>query len=414
MKITRLLSLIVIVVALVGLTGCDDILEAFYPEFGDQGGDGQFEIGIDVAIDFPEDGTFADPMIGAYVEDINTNDPIDVAFIWPFWNWDENGDVTLTGYIDFFGIPDGEYRVIVWLERTGEDGGNGYPDPGEPARDAEYETADGYYDTIFRFPNAADRKRIEASAFLSIFEGEPKNHDFKIFGDGFVLDVDDSVTTKQFSVEPWDPELSHYGVNWRIVGRDTYAWYAEQYIDDQASTWPYFDVNLSTLPEGDYWLEVDVFYDDGWVEPERFPIRKIDEAGDGTDYDIDVAIYSVTSDPWYLDSNTTYQIMFDIFDGNGTNVRSGDLYVAPNEFGDLIVTIPSHSYNRSGGLDDIDWLQLVIDFPNGEGIEGTQGPEDLYLVSPLALSLDESGDTDPALFLWFDKYDLRPVFDDGM
>jgi|SaaInl7_200m_RNA_FD_contig_31_2335371_length_1939_multi_23_in_0_out_0_2 hypothetical protein len=433
MKLKKILGLLIIVVALFGFTGCDDILEIWFEDelSGHIGGDGGGEngIGVWVEIIIPPGEEVDDPQIAARVEELRDFNASEFEetysfqnVIWPNWDWTNEGELILSGYIELYGIPSGtqeepaEYKVIVWMERTtGDNAFNEFPDFDEPAIDAEYERADGSRDTVFRFPNAVGSWiEAEANLFFIGGGGEPMNHDFRAKGP-FIVDVFSTETIQQYEITPRDPGLidTYSSINWRIVGRDDFAWYAEANVNSNAAEYPAFNVDLSNLTDGegnfverDYWIEFEVFYDDGWVEYKKLPLRVVQEASAGVYYDLYLSIWGVTYDPWYLDSSTQYRIWYDIFDADGATGYSGELFETPNEYGDFELDFSGIPYNSSAGIDGIDRIRLIIDMND----DGLVGPEDLRIHTPLVLSYDESGYSPPSTWIWLEGWDLRPVY----
>jgi hypothetical protein len=91
-KKLALTGLAIVLVALVTLSGCDAILEAFYPEYGERAGGGN-AIGLWVEISVPG-GEIGDPQIAAIVEDAWTGEVVVQELVWPGWNWDSAGNLS--------------------------------------------------------------------------------------------------------------------------------------------------------------------------------------------------------------------------------------------------------------------------------------------------------------------------------
>lgn len=133
MKKRQAAIIVALIAALLALSGCADaILEVFYPEFAPDSG-GESVISIWVEFNMYEDqlsGT------GQYVAgqliDTTTSEVVFQAGMDPFWHYigdKYNPYWHIEGNLDFYGVKDGEYWVLVWLEQ----GGNNQPfGPGEP------------------------------------------------------------------------------------------------------------------------------------------------------------------------------------------------------------------------------------------------------------------------------------------
>ena len=142
---------ILLVAGLLLLSGCDAILEVFYPEFAfDKGGNNVISIwtGFDM---YPGQLSTGSQYIIARLLETGTDDVVREIAIDPFWHWIEEKNNLywqLEGNLDFYGVEDGEYRVVVWLEQSGDDNPNG---PNEPSVNA-VNTADG--SVYFSLPSA--------------------------------------------------------------------------------------------------------------------------------------------------------------------------------------------------------------------------------------------------------------------
>ena len=210
----KLFGLIAIALLIFTLSGCDAILEAFYPEYAERfGGGGSGGNNITIFVEVIPGENVVDPQIAVVVIDRFTDEFITDAFVWPFWNWDENGDLFFTANVELFNIPGDtnnprEYRVVAWLERTQDEMGNwignGFPDPEEPQREAEwFPLGPGTEpDTGFRFPNEANTNWIEGKAFLEVFEGDIVNRDFYLDGQR-ILNTNELIDNPTFDVRAY-------------------------------------------------------------------------------------------------------------------------------------------------------------------------------------------------------------------
>ena len=446
MKITKILGLLVIFVALISLVGCgelgDQILEIWFEDDlaghigGGDGGDNGIGVWVEIEIPGDVDSSSINPQIGARVEAVRAPREFTVMqtgteegfttsnFVWPNWDWNDAGDPILTGYVELYGIPDGtaeepaEYKVIVWLERTqGEGHPNGDFDPNEPRIDASYERTDEggntFYDNIFRFPNKAQSGWVEAEAYLQYFEGgdEFVNYDYKVLGE-FVVDVfDTTATTQRYEVAPFDTGLEFDRIEWNIIDRNSWEWIAGGDATSNQSIFPEFDVDISNLgtEERDFWLEIIVFFVDGPGQPKKLPLRKVDEAPNNVDFPLYLDIWGAAYEPWNFSTTESYTVWSRIKKSDGTIAIDFPPFDASlNEYGDFAFDFEYLSYNASGGgLDGIDRLIIVIDADKN----GERSPGDARLVSPIILStfeanLEPVGNT----FIWFEGWDLQPYY----
>lgn len=423
MKLRKILGFLIILIALFGFTGCDDILEIWFEDelegyIGGDGGDNG--IGVWVEIVIPPGDTAIDPQIAARVEelrDFNSSEYTETFayqnVIWPNWDWTENGDLILSGYIELYGIPSGtaevpaEYRVMVWLERTtGENPSNGYPDFDEPMMDAEYFDASGNPDTVFRFPSNLG-KWVEAEAHLEFFTGgaEPRNFNFKVNGT-FVIDPFDLASTvRQFDVRPGDPELldqMEY-IDWTIVDRWTWGWQASGTVASNEFGFPTFDVDLGALPEGDYWIEFDVSFADGWAY-RKLPLRVGNEAN-ATVFDLHFSIWGATNPPLNFNGSESYTMWYEMFNEAGPTGYANSMEISPDDWGDFELDFGGILYSPSTSINGLDWMRITIDHNNNDVIDDG----DWRIAAPVVLMQFET-ETDPFTHIWFDAEDMRPVF----
>jgi len=119
-------SIAAIVILLV-FSGCDAVLEVFYPEFAYGKGDVSV-ISIWAQIDmYPGELSGSSQYIAGRVIDMDSSEVVRELGVEPRWNWIEEKNLIywrLEGNLDFSGIEDGEYEIMVWLEQNGD--GNPY------------------------------------------------------------------------------------------------------------------------------------------------------------------------------------------------------------------------------------------------------------------------------------------------
>ncbi len=247
--------MVMLVVSLLLFTGCDQILEAFYPEYGDTGGRSgdntiQIRVDLDRALGDANTEIWAklEYAFGDY-ENENRDLFLYDQSAWPMIEWDDKGEPKYYVNFDFWGLEDAEYRVIVWVDK---DPKNWVPDWDEPQMEAVWEYPEypddpnNEYmitDNIFRFPNSMQTNWINAYAFLG--GGARVDHSFNVFGD-FVINSSDR-NSREFRAETVDPAQKYWELHVNIYdenmgwidGRD--EWYPEP----QNNGAVFFDFNKS-------------------------------------------------------------------------------------------------------------------------------------------------------------------------
>ncbi|MFP4363029.1 MAG: hypothetical protein ACLFR1_04100 [Spirochaetia bacterium] len=147
----KIFLLITVVTIIIAFTGCDQILEAFYPEFS-EGGGGNNTIEIFIALPEEDEATWSSPIIANLMVEWSDGEVSDTyRERWADWHWDDEQQAEIPGVRFIFqNLPDGEYRVELFQDRNK----NGYWDDNEPFTEAlaEYESDDGELtDPVFRF-----------------------------------------------------------------------------------------------------------------------------------------------------------------------------------------------------------------------------------------------------------------------
>jgi len=403
MKKTKLFGSIAILVVLT-LSGCDAILEAFYPEFGENfGGSGGNNIRVFVEVKPGIDP--GDPQIAVLLENRQTDEVSHIQTVWPFWNWDESGDLFLTANVEIFNVPDGEYRVVAWLERTtGDNAYNGFPDSDEPQREAEwYPPGSSEPTNSFYFPNESGNF-IEAEAFLQVFEGAAVDHNFNMTGE-LILNIDD-LGLENYVVSPVDTNLTIAELWFSLWGPTSDGGYGEAdsgYVPggNTAS----FSIDYNNQPEGWYWLDVSVQFSDGWSEYRGSEIRILrNEAAASLDYYVDVVISDVQ---WslYIDEGQTVDYKWGIRVPGalvGTEVGRGELTVVNDQ---IVFSTTQLNYNPTeyiDGTDGVDMLAIKID-TNSDDVW------DYEVEKPLGVSTGDLPATD-TVSLWIWSGDFRQIF----
>jgi len=400
MKKTKLFGSIAILVVLT-LSGCDAILETFYPEFGQnlgEGGGNNIRVFVEV---IPGIDT-VDPQIAVLLENRQTDEVSQIQTVWPFWNWDESGELFLTANVEIFNVPDGEYRVVAWLERTtGANPYNGFPDSDEPQREAEwYPPGSSEPTNSFYFPNEGGNF-IEAEAFLEVFEGAAADHNFNMTGE-FILNIG-GLTSENYVVSPVDTNLTITELWFTLWG--PYGEAASGYVPegDTAS----FSIDYNNQPEGWYWLDVSVQFSDGWSEYRGSEIRILsNEAAASLDYYVDVVISDVQ---WalYIYEGETVDYKWGIRYAGTDDVTEqgrGELTVVNDQ---IVFSTTQLDYNPTESTDGTDGVDML-----GIKIDGDRdGKWDYYIEKPLGVSTDDLwGTGNDTVSLWIWSGDFRQYF----
>jgi len=414
MKKIKLFGLVAILIVSFAFTGCDAILEAFYPEFRTNfggGGDGGNNITIFVEV-IPGTDVEGDPQIAVLVEDRWSGERITDAFVWPFWNWNQDGKLFFTANVELFGIPGDadnprDYRVVAWLENTIDGSGNwianGSPDYDEPLRDAEwFPFDDGVSTPDFSFPNEANTNWIYGEAFLEVFEGTMLNREFGITGQR-VLNVGElanvtHIDTRSYSFTPAESTLTITEVWYTLWGP----------TGEEASGYVYtptINIDYSGAIADHYWLDVEVVYDDGWWEHKGFPIRILNaEEPDGHSYQANINIFNTQDWPLNLPDGSVVNYQYTIKDETDGNELK-NTGIATITAGELKFSIPALSYDSTvhmGSSDGVDILRIRLDTDGN-------GTYDFVTRVPLGISENDHTAGNPYPFhIW--AGDLRFMF----
>jgi hypothetical protein len=164
-KIRIALPLLVIITALFAFTGCDAILEVFYPEFATaKGGNisiwAQFEM---QPSEISSNNVYIYGQIidtstksGGVVRELETEPVL-------YYVEEKSGSYWIVeGNLDFLDIEDGNYEVLVWLEQTGDDEPSGQNEP------SEYAKRNDTGDTVFSFPGTSASEWLYGEVFVPL------------------------------------------------------------------------------------------------------------------------------------------------------------------------------------------------------------------------------------------------------
>ena len=434
MKRMKIFGILVILLSLLAFTGCDEILEAFYPEFGEGGANsGTYQIGVWAEIIIPagEPIPAGTPMIGAKVVDAWSGDPEPVAqaYISANLGFNDAGDTIFSTYIELFLSDEGEYRVVVW----GETDGNRQPDWDEPAtdaawwhQDADIQPEGGFWDNIFMFwtddPEYSPWREGEAIIWLG-GDGAAPNYQFNVGGQ-FVLDEYDT-GDKTYTIGTADPNKTISDFSWDLYD-SAYGWVTGQWVplntpSDTAS----FTVSGAAIPKtgvahtsGWYWLEVNMTYSDGTYRYKRYQMRIIDEASAGTSMNVVINIWDADWEPMFLGAGSSYDVQVMVINSvTGTEVITPRVIAATvdnaSAFGRLQVTTAAAgftlSYNATDysdnglapGASGINVIEVIVDATN----DGNFGPGDFLRRFPISLDDADLG----TLTIETNGWDFQPI-----
>ena len=417
MKNLKILGFVVVALLVVALTGCDAILETFFPAFGERGDDsgGNNAVGVYVEIVIPE--TIDDPPpIKAIMEDAWTFEQIDLQVIYsPAYNWDENGNTILSGFLEFYNVPKGEYTIVVWLESSTDNDWYDWDEPWDfavwfPTGNSEE------WDNIFRFPNENDSNWIDGEAILN-FEvgGEIINYDFHVDGP-FLLDIDEwgANNEAQYTVFSADSNNTFFAIDWVLLDSDEFFLDGDfKFLTESDNTQDFkvrFDSlsldELETDGGADLWLEVLVTYDDFGEEMKRYPVYIGDEASLFTTFDITLNIRQLGSDPLFLDNGDSFDLQVSRFDSSGFLLDEWNPNVTVDS-GKIDISDSNWLYNPDPFYD---WVVVIIDY-NQDGDFGPDydsgEPPDFYLEVPVALAQRHILG---GLTINYDARHLKPLF----
>lgn len=435
----KIFGILAVLLALLAFTGCDEILEAFYPEFGEGGtNSGTYGIGIWAEIVIPAGEPIPDgqPMIGAKAVDAWSGDPEPLAEAYVAANWDytPEGDTIFSAYIELYLGDEGDYRVIVW----GESDNNRQPDWDEPATDAVWYHADasitegGFWDNIFSFwaddTEYGPWRDGEALIWTEGGEGGAPNYHFRVNGQ-MVINRHDT-GSKAFDIKTDDANKQISDFSWDLYDA-SYGWLMGQWVPlTTASSEASFTISETDITQtsvggpyaqGWYWLEVNMTFSDGTYRYKRYQIRVIDEVTTGTSFDVVVNISDADWDPMYLSAGSAYDVQIKVFNkaagpdsvtpvalsatvDNATNY--GRLQVSTAAAG-LGLSYNATDYTDLGSPVGIDVIEIVVDSTN----DGAFGPGDFK--RRFGLSLDYADDDhDPGNYLLTIEtsgWDFQPI-----
>ena len=431
MKKMRLFTIIVSLLVLLAFSGCDAILEAFYPEFtaGGAAGGGENGISVWVEIQLPAEGLPADvdPKIGGILLNLN-NDVFDEVFMYPEWNWDDAAATwSLSTNIDFYGVAgDEEYQVLVWLELNDD-----YePNWGEePQAFAEWVTwddankADIPMGPRFPFPNDEGLTWLNGGAFVPFFSGGAAfDPVFKLKGEFTVHSPSPSVEV--YTVKPRDGTrmIQEFAAD---IYTSSGTWITREYDTSVNAASTKFSFNYGAidelgpgaLPEDDYFLEVWVLYQDGTEFFRAYPLRVLKEAALSTSYNLNVYLEGLDGWPHEIPKDVNYFVEATIFSPDGLGnlvpgeVKENHVFYSSSAFNlpveaSLFPNLSSLSYNPSknsgSSSTPTDWIRIRVDISGtADVIDGA----DLELMWPISLSTTEAG----GLKMYAGSWDMVPL-----
>ena len=427
MKTLRRIGILVIVTLAFAFTACDDILEVFYPDFAENPDELNFGIGINVRIELPEEEAAASgvsgkqveiPLIAGFVEDANSGEPLfPPKMKEPDWWWEDGKNILETRF-EFRIKQEGEFRVPIWLEKHGND----YPEWDEPFITAAWERPDGagemFWTDIFDFWEGQEPMWIEGFAMIGF---ERVNYNFRMRSaeageSSFVIEVVDPDKERAYKIITVDENQYFIQRTWRLFDwslegdgdPETDPLLAEDTRNYDGVGSEIFTIDYGpdgiNLAGGDFWLEVELFYEDGGFSTQAFPVRIIYQTFDGASYDLHVNIEDTFADPLRLIEIESYPVLVRIFLNDGTFVEEvGVAGVSPNNEGLLTIDVLNLTYKESTPLDvSLEFAWIVLDVA-GEGF----GDGDFSLWIPLAV-----GSGEPDLMLNYHSRMMRPLFGD--
>jgi PKD repeat protein len=404
-------------------SGCDAILEAFYPDEtagGSQGG-GENGISVWVEIEIPAEGLGElEPIIGAVlVEPLEPgvqSEPTPVGgtydnaeFVIPDWTYDDVATTwILTASVDFYGLVDDDYQVLVWLETTGDYKPAPVFEGTEPRATAIWvwwDEDDMPQDKgdVFMFPNEFQAKWLEGYAFIPLIgAGGQLDPVFYIDGE-FTMDTD-GLGQRTYTAAPRDGARQIAEIDANIYTKDWSTWITGFYDWDVHAGSTVFSFNYNNIPElggpitaGDYWIDVWVMYGDGTNFWRTYPLRVIDEAASGAAVNMDVFISDLADWPFYLQADKSYPVRVQIIRNGsilGNQTSSADVFlgsastyfeVLDTNFSVLQLSYAPSSYNNTGNTND--WVRVMIDVDANGTIDGA----DLVLNWPIGIAATEVG-----------------------
>ena len=382
MKKARIIGLIAILTVLVTLSGCDAILEAFFPEYGEKfGGDGQYAVGVWVEIT-TSPSEVGDPQLAGRLEYEWGGEAVantTTSLRWPEWNWKPDGSLALSGYLEFYGIPEGRYRIAIWLEESG----NTWPDWNEQVFYARWMYNNQEQD-VFEFPNDQKMTWIDASAIVNL----SANYAFSMSGQ---LIIDSAyLGPRSYFVETADPNQRFVGYSWDIYDSVGY-WMNGMWYDTASVQNANFEIDTTGLTNGYYRVEMWLLYQDGTYVNRSFPLRILTEAANNTPYYLDIYVYGVENEPMFLNLSG-YGAHITVFSPNGSVIYDDYPWVPIGPSGELAYyPAPMFLYNptndSAGDGDGVDFVEIIIDAND----DGAFSAGDWIRRAPISLDVTDGG-----------------------
>ncbi len=416
---------IAVVSTLIFLTGCDDILESFYPEFA---GDGQFGgNSISVRVQVPDtigEGSavvarieWADPFF-APPEGFSSYEVVKFA------EYDPNRD-EFNAFAEFFGLPEGTYRVFVFVdandnyneqpfaEFTDPSGFAGYvPEPGEPGFNPDAQEQEPITELT-----VGNVRRLDAFIEFDDVQETTANRNVVLgttggLDSGFTVSAAETVT---YRLGAEDSDVNLQDVVWQVRNASGESLANGSEFNPSPAPTIDFSVNYGSFPEsGQLFLYADSILNGGGVDgqlsnPVLLPIWK-DAA---TDYDVvSGAVTIVIQDATQIEGvqlNETYTARVVFFgqrlsEGGSVDLeRETDLTAVtlPGELSpvnSVAATVQANGFLTIAGAADAfsgvssntsgnEWVQVIIDV-NGNGI----GYGDAYINAPIVDQITGDGD----------------------
>ena len=152
-----------IIAVLIALSGCDAVLEAFYPEFATSKS-GENVIGVTATFEmYPSEIVGKGQYIAGQLIDQKSGVVVQKVAAEPVWNWNDAIFWSIEGNLDFYEVEDGEYEVLVWFEQDGDNAPYGVNEP----TDYAVNSAGG---TVFALPSkVASGGWLYGEAFIPLY-----------------------------------------------------------------------------------------------------------------------------------------------------------------------------------------------------------------------------------------------------
>lgn len=268
---------IAVVSTLIFLTGCDDILESFYPEFA---GDGQFAgNSISVRVQVPE--TIGEANVIARIEWADPFLAPPEGFsefeIVEFAQYDPNRD-QFNAFAEFFGLPEGTYRVFVFVDANGNyfdgvpyaeftdpSGFAGYrPEPGDPGYVEGVQEQEFIIDMTVG--GEANPRRLDAWIEFDDVQETSANRNI-VLGESGSLDSGFTVsaTTVAYRVAAERGDVNLQDVVWNLRDSSGSTIRSGSQFNETPANDIFFDVDYAGLA-GQYFLYADSILTGGQVD----------------------------------------------------------------------------------------------------------------------------------------------------